>query len=99
MPAATETRTFQKAFQACTICLFIQGRVKFGGELRLHNLRPRKPRIEGMAHQNPEHGAGHQGKDEGLSLLDRAQSGARPSKSLPRTAAQQSSGPGARACA
>jgi DNA N-6-adenine-methyltransferase (Dam) len=30
MPAATDTRTFQKAFTACTTCLFIQGRIKFG---------------------------------------------------------------------
>jgi hypothetical protein len=30
MPAATDTRTFQKAFQACTTCLLLQGRVKFG---------------------------------------------------------------------
>jgi hypothetical protein len=30
MPAATDTRTFQKAFAACTSCLFLQERVKFG---------------------------------------------------------------------
>lgn len=30
MPAATDTRIFQKAFTSCTTCLFIQGRVKFG---------------------------------------------------------------------
>jgi DNA N-6-adenine-methyltransferase (Dam) len=30
MPASTDTRTFQRAFQACTTCLFLQGRVKFG---------------------------------------------------------------------
>jgi hypothetical protein len=30
MPASTETRIFQKAFLACTTCLFLQGRVKFG---------------------------------------------------------------------
>jgi hypothetical protein len=30
MPAATDTRIFQKAFLACTTCLFLRGRVKFG---------------------------------------------------------------------
>ena len=30
IPAATDTRTFQKAFGACTTCLFLRGRVKFG---------------------------------------------------------------------
>jgi hypothetical protein len=30
MPAHTDTRVFQRAFAACTTCLFIQGRVKFG---------------------------------------------------------------------
>jgi DNA N-6-adenine-methyltransferase (Dam) len=30
MPAHTETRTFQKAFAACTTCLLLRGRVKFG---------------------------------------------------------------------
>jgi hypothetical protein len=30
IPAATDTRTFQKAFASSTTCLFLQGRVKFG---------------------------------------------------------------------
>jgi hypothetical protein len=30
IPAATDIRTFQKAFAACTTCLFLKGRVKFG---------------------------------------------------------------------
>jgi hypothetical protein len=30
MPSHTDTRIFQKAFAACTTCLFLQGRVKFG---------------------------------------------------------------------
>jgi hypothetical protein len=30
MPAATDTRTLQRAFLACAACLFIQGRVKLG---------------------------------------------------------------------
>jgi hypothetical protein len=30
MPAHTDTRFFQTAFSACTTCLFLKGRVKFG---------------------------------------------------------------------
>jgi hypothetical protein len=30
IPAHTDTKIFQRAFQACTTCLFLQGRVKFG---------------------------------------------------------------------
>jgi hypothetical protein len=30
MPAHTDTRVFQTAFEACTTCLFLKGRVKFG---------------------------------------------------------------------